>query len=1269
MSRIDDLTEMIRKAVGGNYTVRLKTSGLNDGLDSLTEAINHLLDQMQECQAACRQTEEALRESQERYQRLEGIIPGMAYTYKFEAGEKHVFPYVSEGCRELFGIEPADLRRDGSLLADRIHPDDMARRDASIIQSMETLQPWRQELRHIIDGEVRWHDCMSRPEKQPNGEILWNGIILEITDRKRAEEILEESEELHRVIISNISDALFVTDAHGDFTYICSNADNIFGYSAAEIQALGNIAKLLGENLFDPEELERLKEIPNIEREVVDRGGRSHSLLINVKRVSIKGGTLLYTCRDITERKRAEKALWQEKKFSDDIINSLPGIFYMFDPQGKFYRWNNKFEEVTGYATESMDKLNPLDFFTGTDQELIARKIQEAIEGSQVEVEAVLVTKNGAKIPYYFSGYQVELDEKPYILGLGIDITQSKKAEAALRESEARFRQVVEFSPLPIGIINGDTPEYVNPKFVETFGYTLEDLPNMAAWFRLAYPDPVYRVSIMERWQSALEKAAAENQATEGLEVKITCKDGSLRDVQVWSVLVGSKILAFCNDFTESKRAETELRESEERLRLALKAANQGLYDLNVQTGEAQVTPEYATMLGYDPAEFQETNARWIARLHPDDRAVVSAIYQAYVNGEIPDYAVEFRQRTKRGGWKWILSLGKIVAWDEEGRPRRMLGTHTDISERKRAEEELRENERRYRSLYQEFQTILNANPDNLCLLSPDFRIVWANEIAAHSIKKDSVSEIIGQYCYLLRHNRSEPCENCPVARCFQSGKLETQEVTSFGKIWELHAAPLFDDGGELRGAIEVARDITVRKQTEEALEKRLVALSRPLDDAEDINFHDLFNLKDIQRIQDLFAETTGVASLITTPDGTPITKPSNFCRLCREIIRPSQLGAEKCRISDATIGRYKPDGPIIQHCLSVGLCNAGASITVGGKHVANWLIGQVRDGTENEESMRDYAQALGSDAEEFIAAFHEVPQMSADQFKQVAQAFFVLANQLSNMAYQNVQQARFISERRQYEQEIRKLNLELEQRVAERTAQLKAANEELEAFAYSVSHDLRAPLRSIYGFSQALLEDYQGELDAEGQDYLRRICNNTGYMDLLINNLLRLSRVTRADMQSRPVNLSDTVRSLAEELMASEPERKVKFVVAPEVVVQADPALMRVALENLLHNAWKFTGCHEAARIEFGITRKEGEVVYFVKDDGVGFDMAYADKLFGVFQRLHDDREFPGTGVGLATVQRIIHRHGGRIWAAGGVEQGATFYFTLPVQGAAAGA
>jgi PAS domain S-box-containing protein len=226
--------------------------------------------------------------------------------------------------------------------------------------------------------------------------------------------------------------------------------------------------------------------------------------------------------------------------------------------------------------------------------------------------------------------------------------------------------------------------------------------------------------------------------------------------------------------------------------------------------------------------------------------------------------------------------------------------------------------------------------------------------------------------------------------------------------------------------------------------------------------------------------------------------------------------------------------------------------------------------------------------------------------------------------------------------------------------AQLQTSNKELDAFSYSVSHDLRAPLRGIDGFSQALLEDYGDKLDANGQDYLQRVRLAAQRMSALIDDLLNLSRVTRSELRREKLDLSAIVKSVAEELKRGAPSRKATFVIADGLSVDGDSRLLRVAIENLVGNAWKYTSNHNCARIEFGLNQSNGKPSFFVRDDGAGFDPRYSDRLFGAFQRFHAVTEFPGTGIGLATVQRIIHRHGGEIWAEGAIEKGATFYFTL---------
>jgi len=252
------------------------------------------------------------------------------------------------------------------------------------------------------------------------------------------------------------------------------------------------------------------------------------------------------------------------------------------------------------------------------------------------------------------------------------------------------------------------------------------------------------------------------------------------------------------------------------------------------------------------------------------------------------------------------------------------------------------------------------------------------------------------------------------------------------------------------------------------------------------------------------------------------------------------------------------------------------------------------------------------------------------------------------------------ISERKEAEQRIQQLNTALR----ERAMVLESVNHELEAFSYSVSHDLRAPLRAVDGFSRILLDEYTDCLDEKGRDRLNRVRTAAQRMAMLIDDLLKLSRITRLELKREDINLSAIAGEVIDELRRQEPERNVQSVIQPDVTAWGDARLLRIVLDNLLGNAWKFTGKRPDARIEFGGRKQDGDQIYFIRDNGAGFDMAYAEKLFGAFQRLHETSEFPGTGIGLATAQRIIHKHGGRIWAEGEVEKGAAFYFTLEAKG-----
>ena len=297
----------------------------------------------------------------------------------------------------------------------------------------------------------------------------------------------------------------------------------------------------------------------------------------------------------------------------------------------------------------------------------------------------------------------------------------------------------------------------------------------------------------------------------------------------------------------------------------------------------------------------------------------------------------------------------------------------------------------------------------------------------------------------------------------------------------------------------------------------------------------------------------------------------------------------------------------------------------------------------------RQLSVAAGSLAQGDLSARAAMANRS-DEFGALGKDFNAMADAIESQ----------VGELERARKELDTLNAELEDRVRRRTAELEASNDELAAFSYSVSHDLRSPLRAIDGFSLALVEDYADALGEQGRDDLRRVREAANRMGELIDSLLKLSRLSRQEMRLEKVELSAMAEEVADSLRQEGPDRDVIFRIEPDVTGLADASLVRIVLDNLIGNAWKFTSKRALAHIEFGQRRTDGETVYYVRDDGAGFEMAYVHKLFGAFQRIHGQTEFPGIGIGLATTARIIHRHGGRIWAQGEPGKGATFFFTL---------
>ncbi len=467
---------------------------------------------------------------------------------------------------------------------------------------------------------------------------------------------------------------------------------------------------------------------------------------------------------------------------------------------------------------------------------------------------------------------------------------------------------------------------------------------------------------------------------------------------------------------------------------------------------------------------------------------------------------------------------------------------------------------------------------------------------------------------------------------------------------------------------VEFCVDISARKkaelalrESEERVRRKLETILSPDPEIGALEFQDVVDIEAIRSIMADFSELSGI--VVGFGDSRAnILVGTGWQEICTRFHRVHPETCANCNESDAKFLEGVTPGEYRLYKCKNNLWDAATPLMVGGKSVGNIYTGQLLLDDEPVSESEFVAQAAryGFVEEEYLRAFRTVPRMSRKKVGTAIDFLRKFGELVGKLGYANVKLAKSLAQLQSSEETVRRLNAELERRVRERTAELEAANKELESFCYSVSHDLRAPLRGIDGWSLALVEDYGRQLDPTAQTYLDRVRSEAQRMGLLIDDLLQLSRVTRAAMNRRNVDLAAAANAVAARLREQYAERRIHFRIEPDLAATGDAGLLEIALTNLLGNSAKFTGREAEARIEFGQTKDRGERTFYIRDNGVGFDMAYADTLFGAFQRLHKAADFPGTGIGLATVQRIVHRHGGRIWADAQVGQGATFYFTL---------
>jgi PAS domain S-box-containing protein len=1047
-----------------------------------------------------------------------------------------------------------------------------------------------------------------------------------------SEQEIRKSEDHYRRLFEAAQDGILILDAETGVVVDANPAmEELLGYPPAEI---------LGRNLWETGILKgvaasavSLGELLRHDRfrwgllSLETKGGARAEVDFSSS-LYFEGERQFIQCnfRGVAERKASEMASLRLAAIVDSSEDAIIGK----DLHGIVTSWNHGAERIFGYTADEMVgtpimRLIPAE--REAEEALILGKIER---GESLEhLETIRQTKDGRRIQVSVTASPIK-DASGQVLGVSKvarDITAMKRVETALLESQETLRMSLTAARLGHWVFDLRTlATERSPLHDRIFGYD-ELLPQWTHedFLNHVHPDDRMRVD-------RLFRAGMMDKKDWDFECRIIRRDGELRWIWAHGNVITNaagdavQMAGVVSDITERKVAEEAIAREQERFKLIFETVPVGIA-LATTLPDGRITRvingAHLRICGLTAEEDQIPGIYRRLR-HPDESELQDELYRRMDAGEISEFTIEKRFVRLDGSVVWVVF--SLQRWKFADGRTEQLSTVVDITERKRAEAALAESEERFR-------TMTNSMPQLAWVAKADGFISWYND-RWYEYTGTTPEQMAGYSWQSVHDPEVLPRVMDEWTRAIVSGEPFEMEYPLRGadgksRTFLTRAHPLKDAEGRVTQWLGTNTDVETLKQAEAA----------------------------VRRSEEYFRFLNDLSEATRT-----LADPSQIMEVTARMLG-EYMQASRCAYADV---ESDSERFTILHDYTDGCASTvgGYQLSLFGQRAVETLRGGrtliIRDvGRELlPEDGADMFAAIG------IQATIICPLVKDGKLRAMMAVHQTTPREWSTgeiaMVQEVVERCWATIERRAAEEKIQQFNAELEQRVIERTAQFEMANKELEAFSYSVSHDLRAPLRAVDGFSQAVVDDYSDVVPDECRRYLQVIRDSAQKMGMLIDDLLTFSRLSRLPLGKQRVNVADLVRSVVAELEPQQSGRRIEVEIGPLPDCEGDASLLRQVWINLLSNAMKYTRNREVARVEIGFEPTAEGNAYFVRDNGTGFDMRYAEKLFGVFQRLHRAEDYEGTGVGLAIVQRVIHRHGGHVWADAAVDRGATFHFTL---------